>query len=276
MTVRNPLLTFLQTESIVSRRKALVATGAGVVALLAAPRLFAHDDDDDHHGHRDHDDDDNHDHDRDDDFDDDDIRPIGEVPAGSFEVRIDDDDADGFEPGDITVDVGQSVTWVNLDDDPHTATSGEFDTGIMQPGELVTVIFDTPGTFPYACQIHPIMTGQVNVRDADGQVPDNRSTTPESSSQASPAAGTGAPAQVTIVDLRFEPAEIRIAARSTVTWTNEDPLPHTATADDGSFDSGTLQQGDTFNHSFENPGTFAYTCAIHPSMRGTVIVEENP
>ena len=59
-----------------------------------------------------------------------------------------------------------------------------------------------------------------------------------------------------------------------VTWTNLDPTAHTVSASDGSFDSGTLEPDARFETTFERPGTFAYFCQIHPTMRGTVRVEE--
>jgi plastocyanin len=61
---------------------------------------------------------------------------------------------------------------------------------------------------------------------------------------------------------------------ATVTWTNTDSAPHTVTADGGAFSSATLADGSTFSHRFTTTGTFAYHCAIHPSMTGTVIVSD--
>jgi plastocyanin len=55
-----------------------------------------------------------------------------------------------------------------------------------------------------------------------------------------------------------------------VTWTNQDPTPHTATAKDGSFDSGTLEPGQTFFLEL-GPGPVSYVCQIHPEMRGELV-----
>ena len=69
-----------------------------------------------------------------------------------------------FEPADLRVAVGTTVTWTNDHDQPHTATSaGNFDTGAIQPGESKTVTFDQAGTFTYICSFHPFMTGTVTV-----------------------------------------------------------------------------------------------------------------
>jgi len=57
-----------------------------------------------------------------------------------------------------------------------------------------------------------------------------------------------------------------------VIWQNQDAAPHTATADDGSFDTGTIEQGKLGSETFKEAGTYLYFCEIHPDMRGTVEV----
>ncbi len=65
---------------------------------------------------------------------------------------------------------------------------------------------------------------------------------------------------------------LEVVAGTTVTWTNQEAVPHTVTAADGGFDSGTLDEEGTFQHTFAETGTFDYVCAIHPSMQASVIV----
>ncbi|MDG7000536.1 MAG: cupredoxin domain-containing protein, partial [Nitrososphaerota archaeon] len=60
---------------------------------------------------------------------------------------------------------------------------------------------------------------------------------------------------------------------NTVTWINNDIAPHTVTADDGSFNSGNLNAGETWTHVFTTPGTYTYHCNYHPWMHGTIIVK---
>ena len=80
-------------------------------------------------------------------------------------------------------------------------------------------------------------------------------------------------AQVTIQNFSFSPTPLTIKAGGTVVWTDNQPIfPHTVTADDNSFSSGLLHQGNTFSHTFTTPGTYTYHCAVHPFMHGTVIV----
>ena len=84
--------------------------------------------------------------------------------------------------------------------------------------------------------------------------------------------GGGAGDAVAITGFAFDPPELQVAAGTEVTWTNEDPAAHTVTADDGSFDSGTLDQGQTFAATVDQSGAVTYFCAIHPTMKGTITV----
>ena len=102
---------------------------------------------------------------------------------------------------------------------------------------------------------------------------------PQVQAPAPSAPAAGAQAQqsisVNIQNFAFDPPNITVAPGTTVTWTNNDSAPHTVTATDpaGAFDSGTLRPGQSFSVTFTQPGTtYAYYCAIHPSMRGTVTV----
>ncbi len=97
-------------------------------------------------------------------------------------------------------------------------------------------------------------------------------TTSVSSSQTPARAhGAGDPSD-TIADYSFTPATLTVHVGDTVTWTNNGPAPHTATANNGSFNTGTLQKGQSASHTFTQAGTFAYICTIHPFMHGTVVV----
>jgi plastocyanin len=78
---------------------------------------------------------------------------------------------------------------------------------------------------------------------------------------------------VAMAGFAFDPATITVEVGDSVTWRNEDSAPHTATADDGSFDTGNVASGADDSVTFDRAGTFAYTCTIHPSMRGTVVVQ---
>ena len=79
-------------------------------------------------------------------------------------------------------------------------------------------------------------------------------------------------ASVDIADFTFGPNSVTITAGGTVTWTNSDAAPHTATGDGGSFDTGTINPGGSQSITFDTPGTYSYICSIHPNMTGTVVV----
>ena len=79
-------------------------------------------------------------------------------------------------------------------------------------------------------------------------------------------------ASVDIADFTFGPNSVTITAGGTVTWTNSDSAPHTATGDGGSFDTGTIDPGGSQSITFDTPGTYTYFCAIHPDMTATVVV----
>jgi plastocyanin len=84
--------------------------------------------------------------------------------------------------------------------------------------------------------------------------------------------GAATPGTVRIVQFAFVAADIDVAAGSEITWTNEDPAPHTVTADNGAFDSMQLEPGERFSTVLTSPGAFSYRCEIHPTMTGTVQV----
>ena len=79
---------------------------------------------------------------------------------------------------------------------------------------------------------------------------------------------------VTIAGMQFSPATLRVEPGEKVTWTNNASMPHTVTGTnvDG-LTSGRMGNGSVFTHRFEEPGTYEYYCALHPSMTGTVVVE---
>jgi plastocyanin len=80
---------------------------------------------------------------------------------------------------------------------------------------------------------------------------------------------------VTIQNFAFEPLAVSINVGDSVTWTNNDTAPHTATASDKSFDSGRLDQGQSFSFTFTQAGTFQYVCTFHDRMpAGTIEVKE--
>lgn len=85
-------------------------------------------------------------------------------------------------------------------------------------------------------------------------------------------ANAGSDHAVEIVDFAYAPAELTIEAGDTVTWTNLDAAGHTATASDGSWNTGVLERGESASITFSVPGTYEYLCIPHPTMTGRVTV----
>lgn len=99
---------------------------------------------------------------------------------------------------------------------------------------------------------------------------------PPTATPAPPAVAPGE-VKVEIVNFLFG-APLTVKAGTTVVWANLDKAPHTVTADNGEFDSGVMNQGDTFSFTFNQPGDFPYFCELHGNrggvgMAGTVTVE---
>jgi plastocyanin len=88
------------------------------------------------------------------------------------------------------------------------------------------------------------------------------------------AATDGVEIDASINGFQFLPGEIEIKVGTTITWTNEDSAPHTVTANDRSFNSGRLEQGQTFSFTFDTAGEFEYFCEYHPGMAAVVVVTE--
>jgi plastocyanin len=93
-----------------------------------------------------------------------------------------------------------------------------------------------------------------------------------SSGYSSTGGGTSSGNSVSIKNYAFSAATVTVASGTTVTWTNNDAVTHTVTADDGSFDSGNVVPGATFSHKFSTAGTVNYHCSIHTTMKGSVVV----
>jgi plastocyanin len=82
----------------------------------------------------------------------------------------------------------------------------------------------------------------------------------------------GSHVSVKIVNYAFVPPTLTIKGGTRVTWGNKDSSAHTATADQGSFETGTLNKGQRMTITFNKPGTFTYHCAFHAFMTGTIKV----
>jgi plastocyanin len=205
------------------------------------------------------------------------------APASSATVTIGDR---VFLPASTTIQVGGTVTFRNEDGDEHTATSsggGGIDSGTLASGDTYEKTFSEAGSYDFLCLFHSDMRGTIDVVGSATPKPTPDSTpspapTPTPTPTPTPPSVTAPNTEtVDIVDFAFEPARVELPAGTTVLWTNTGVAPHTVSAEDGSFDSGTLDAGASFEHTFTTPGTYAYLCQVHPEMTGTIeIVASEP
>jgi plastocyanin len=79
--------------------------------------------------------------------------------------------------------------------------------------------------------------------------------------------------EVNIDNFAFAPQRLTVKAGTTVTWTNEDDIPHTVTSSKKVFRSKALDTNDKFSFTFTTPGEYEYFCSLHPHMTGAIVVE---
>lgn len=97
--------------------------------------------------------------------------------------------------------------------------------------------------------------------------------TATSAAKAATSSASAMSVTVTIPDFSFQPASITIQRGATVTWRNDATVAHHVVSDTNVFSSPVLNPGQTYSHTFTQPGTYPYHCAIHPSMTGTITVQ---
>jgi plastocyanin len=97
-------------------------------------------------------------------------------------------------------------------------------------------------------------------------------------SAPAPASGASTPAGETVTvridGMRFDPQNITVKPGTTVTWVHGSQMPHTISGNADGMRSGTLYNGQKYSHTFSATGSYSYVCDLHPSMRGSVVVEE--
>ncbi len=175
-----------------------------------------------------------------------------------------------FTPLVITVQTGDTITWVNNDQALHTVVSsdtGPLDSGDLSNGQSYSYTFTTAGTYDYICSIHPFMLhGQIVVVQGLAVTPPVVIPPPT----VSPSLPTNS---VVIQNMAFTPSIINVQLNDTVTWINNDPAIHRIVASGlSSLDSGDLSNAQSYSYTFTTVGTYDYSCSIHPSMTGQVIV----
>ncbi len=129
-------------------------------------------------------------------------------------------------------------------------------------------------TAPHHIEASPTQTTDA-VQRTGGAATDPTTVPAETTAPAE--STTPAPNSTTTVDIRdhaFNPAQLNVAPGTTVRFVNNDTVPHTATADNGLFDTGELQPGYSFDVFLDGAGTVTYHCELHPEMQGSIVVGE--
>jgi plastocyanin len=163
-----------------------------------------------------------------------------------------------FSPATITIAPGEAVTW-QISETTHNVTFAALeptggDIPNTAPGTSVTRTFQSPGSYPYECTLHPGMNGTVIVEGT--QPPPGGTTT------------------VTTPNLSFSPQSVTITAGGTVTWRFVE-TPHNVTFGGAAPTEGnvpTSNPGTSATRTFPTAGQFPYECTLHPGMTGTVVV----
>lgn len=134
----------------------------------------------------------------------------------------------------------------------------------------------TPRSHPIAAVTALVLLALALTACGDSSTTASDTTTQTTAPQTTtPSAEGGAGSQsVKIVDFAYSPPDLTVPSGTTVTFANSDEAPHTATSkQSGAFDTGTIDGGKRGQVTLSDPGTYAYYCAFHPFMKGTVTVE---
>jgi plastocyanin len=88
-----------------------------------------------------------------------------------------------------------------------------------------------------------------------------------------PGVAAAGKAEIKIDNFNFSPSPLKVKAGTQITWTNGDDIPHTVVGDGQAFKSKVLGRGEKFTFMAAKPGTYSYSCSIHPNMTGKLVVE---
>lgn len=183
--------------------------------------------------------------------------PVVSMRPGTANTQL------NFAPSRIAVVIGvnNTVTFENLDRAPHTVTADDqsFDSGNLAAGATWNYTFASPGNYSYHCLYHNWMKGTVVVKQGTAGSILGLVTIPSGTAN---------------LNLNFQPKDflLIIGINNTVKFANLDSAPHTVTADDGSFNSGSIAPGGSWVHTFSSAGTLSYHCSFHSWMKGTITI----
>ena len=192
--------------------------------------------------------------------------------AGGFRIALGEwsvsPEARAIRPGRVTIVVtnrGRLVHAFRIRSVGSGKNRFEARTRNLRPGQTARLVVDLPaGVYDIEC---PVDDGGVD-HEARGMHArlDVRANAP----LLRPASRAGN--RVQIASFAYKPATLTVKRGTTVRWANSDAAPHTVTASSGAFSSPMLRKGGVYTLRFARAGRFAYVCALHPQMKGTVVV----
>ena len=196
-------------------------------------------------------------------------------PAGSVSIT-----KNGFDPSNITVYQGTTVTWANGDGTIYETFShrvvgqdGSFSSMDLGYGDTYSYTFNDPGTFVYQSGGDSSVTGSITVITGTGPVADN--SIPSTISY--PSSMGSSVYTVIINNYSFNPSDQTIPVGASVVWINSggsvwDQVSYRVESDQGLFASDHMNLGDTFGYTFKDPGVYTYHNSISQYMSGMIRV----
>src|SRR5215472_9451034 len=156
-------------------------------------------------------------------------------------------------------------------------------TGLLIVGIVVFVLLATVGTVGAMALTHSgfigngssigMMNGEPGYQGMmSGQYTHSSMMGRYQQNPAKPGAPVMGVTHMNMQNLAYQYTNMQVRAGTTVTWTNQDRVPHSVTFKNGMKDSSLLSQGQSFSYTFTTPGTYEYYCTVHPSMVATVTV----
>jgi copper-containing nitrite reductase len=176
--------------------------------------------------------------------------------------------------------IGGIMDTVYIDGNPSNAQHGLQTVNIPTAGGAIIDMYfpDAGGENPFVNHAFAYaQKGAIGVFQVENGTSGTSTSTSTTQGSATPGASvsivSGSATNTTSIYYSPPTITVVIGINNTVTWVNNDQAPHTVTATDGSFNSGNLNAGQSWSHTFSKPGVYAYYCSYHPWMKGTVIVK---
>ena len=211
--------------------------------------------------------------------------PAGPVTHGqtkTYNVQVRDG---SFSPSVVHARVGDTIHWTNVGAMPHTVTAGNGAFNhTLSPGQSYSYALRAAGSIGYVCSFHPGMNGSLvvgaalpgvavppPVADPGGGGGSPGGTAPAAAAPASH--GKTKTIEIKVNEMSFSPAMVTAHVGDTISWVNVGTIPHTVTANDGTFDKTPIAPGERFNWVVNKTGSINYVCSYHPGMGAMLMLK---